>query len=193
MRGFGPRDLLLGVQIAICTLLVTASLVAVRGMVRLLHTPMGFHPQGALLAEVDLSQVEPGGGGVFIKKQAMLEAVRNFPGVVAAGAVSRVPMTGGLHGVSIFLPGTMDFALNNAALSPYVFSVSPGYLEAAGTQLLEGRNVSDYDTAQTPAVAVVNATLARKLWGASASHWTTLHRVRPLDRSGERGGGRQVP
>ena len=165
LRGFGPRDLLLGVQIAICTLLVTASLVAVRGMVRLLHTPMGFHPEGALLAEMDLSQVEPGGEAVLVKKQAMLEAVKNLPGVVAAGAVSRVPMTGGLHGTPIFPPGTTDFALNNAVLSPYVFTISPGYLEAAGTRLLEGRNVSGYDIAQSPCVAVVNSTLARKLWG----------------------------
>ena len=165
LHGFGPRDLLLGVQIAICTLLVTASLVAVRGMVRLLHTPMGFHPEGALLAEMDLSQVEPGGEAIFVKKQAMLEAVKNLPGVVAAGAVSRVPMTGGLHGTPIFSPGTTDFALNNAVLSPYVFTISPGYLEAAGTRLLKGRNVSNYDTAQTPSVAVVNTTLARKLWG----------------------------
>ena len=164
LRGFGPRDLLLGVQIAICTLLVTASLVAVRGMVRLLHTPMGFHPEGALLAEVNLSQVEPGSEAVFIKEQAMLEAVKNLPGVVAAGAVSRVPMTGGLHGVPIFAPGTTDFALNNAVLSPYVFTISPGYLEAAGTRLLEGRNVSGYDTAQSPCVAVVNTALAGKLW-----------------------------
>ena len=165
LRGFGPRDLLLGVQIAICTLLVTASLVAVRGMVRLLHTPLGFHPQGALLAEMDLSQVKPGGEAMLVKKQAMLEAVRNIPGVVAAGAVSRVPMTGGLHGVPIFLPGTTDFALNNAVLSPYVFTISPGYLEAAGTRLLEGRSVSGYDTAQTPSVAVVNTAFARKRWG----------------------------
>ncbi len=164
-RGFGPRDLLLGAQVAICTLLVTASLVAVRGMVRLLHTPLGFHPQGALLAEADLSQVEPGGESVFVKEQAMLGAARNLPGVVAAGAVSRVPMTGGLHGTPIFPPGTTDFALNNAVLSPYVFSISPGYLDAAGTRLLAGRGVSDYDTAQTPSVAVVNPTLARKLWG----------------------------
>ena len=37
LRRFALRDLLLGAQIAICTLLVTASLVAVRGMVRTLH------------------------------------------------------------------------------------------------------------------------------------------------------------
>ena len=169
LRGFGPRDLLLGAQIAVCTLLVTASLVAVRGMVRLLHTPLGFHPQGALLAEADLDQIEPGGEAVFVKEQAMLEAVRGIPGVTAAGAVSRVPMTGGLHGVPIFPPGTTDFALNNAVLSPYVFSVSPGYLEVAGTRLLDGRNVSAYDTAQSPCVAIVNTAFARKLWGEASA------------------------
>ena len=83
--------------------------------------------------------------------------------------VSRVPMTGGLHGVPIFPPGTTDFALNNAVLSPYVFSISPGYLEAASTRLLDGRNVSGYDTAQTPFVAVVNLAFARKMWGEASA------------------------
>jgi hypothetical protein len=41
LRRFTLRDLLLGAQIAICTLLVTASLVAVRGIVRALHAPLG--------------------------------------------------------------------------------------------------------------------------------------------------------
>ena len=165
LRPFSLRDVLLCAQIAICTLLVTASLVAVRGMVRLLHAPMGFHPQGALLVEMDLSQLEPGGDAVLVKEQAMLAAVRNIPGVAAAGAVNRVPMTGGLRGVPIFPPGTTEFTLDHAVLSPYVFAMSPGYLEAAGTRLLDGRDVSGYDTAQTPFVAVVNAALARKMWG----------------------------
>ena len=56
LRRLALRDLLLGAQIAICTLLVTASLVAVRGMVRMLHVPLGFQPQGAMLAEMDLSE-----------------------------------------------------------------------------------------------------------------------------------------
>jgi len=42
---FALRDLLLGAQIAICTLLVASSLVAVRGMERALHVPLGFQPQ----------------------------------------------------------------------------------------------------------------------------------------------------
>ena len=52
LRRFALRDLLLGAQIAICTLLVTASLVAVRGMERALNVPLGFQPQGAMIADV---------------------------------------------------------------------------------------------------------------------------------------------
>jgi predicted permease len=169
LRRFASRDLLLGAQIAICMLLVTASLVAVRGMVRMLHAPLGFHPQGAMLAETDLSQVEPGGDVPIEKKKAMIEAVRNAPGVVAAGTVNRVPFNGGLRGVPIFHPGTTEFTLNNSVLAPYVFTISPGYLEAAGTRLLGGRDLSWQDTTQTPYVAIVNQTFARTMWGDTSA------------------------
>jgi ABC-type antimicrobial peptide transport system permease subunit len=43
--------------------------------------------------------------------------------------------------------------------------MSPGYLEAAGTRLLGGRDVSWHDTTKMPYVAIVNQTLARKMWG----------------------------
>jgi ABC-type antimicrobial peptide transport system permease subunit len=46
-----------------------------------------------------------------------------------------------------------------------VFSISPGYLDAAGTRLVGGRDVSWRDTAKTPYVAIVNETFARKMWG----------------------------
>jgi predicted permease len=165
LRRFALRDLLLGSQIAICTLLVTASLVAVRGLVRALHAPLGIQPHGAMLADVDLSPVEQAGEIVAEKKKAVIEAMRSIPGATAAGAVSRTPFTGGLHGIPIFRPGTTQFKLNNSVLAPYVFSMSPGYLDAAGTQLLGGRDVSWHDTTKTPYVAVVNETFARRMWG----------------------------
>ena len=165
LRRFTLRDLLLGTQIAICTLLVTASLVAVRGMVHMLHAPLGFQPEGAMLADIDLSEMEQRGAALLEKQKAMLEAVQRIPGVTTAGAVNRAPFTGGLRGVPVFPPGTTDFNLNNSVLAPYVFTLSPGYLEAAGTKLLSGRDVSWHDTKTTPYVAIVNQTFARKMWG----------------------------
>jgi predicted permease len=165
LRRFALRDLLLSAQIAICTLLVTASLVAVRGMVRALHAPLGFEPQGAMLADLDLSRVGQAGDVALEKKKAMIEAARSIPSVTAAGTVSRAPMTGGMHGIPIFRPGTTEFKLNNAVLAPYVFAMSPGYLDAAGIRLLGGRDVSWQDTTKMPYVAIVNETFARKMWG----------------------------
>jgi predicted permease len=169
LHRFALRDLLLGAQIAICMLLVTASLVAVRGMVRMLNAPLGFQPQGVMLAEMDLSLVEPRGDEPVAKTKAMIEAVRNIPGVATAGAVNRVPLTGGLRGVPVFQPGTTEFTLDNSVLAPYVFTASPGYLEAAGTRLRRGRDFAWQDTAGTPYVAIVNETFAQKMWGDTSA------------------------
>jgi predicted permease len=162
---FTSQDLLLGVQISICTLMVTSSIVAVRGMVRMLHTPLGFQPQGAMLAEIDLSEVEPQGVAPLEKKKAMIDALRSIPGVTAVGTVSRTPFTGGLRGIPVFTPGTTEFTLNNSVLMPFGLTISPGYSEAARTRLLSGRDISWRDTVQTPYVAIVNETFARKMWG----------------------------
>jgi predicted permease len=144
--------------------LVTASLVAVQGMVHALHAPMGFQPQGALLVEMDLRRAEQEGDLALEKQKEIIEAARSIPGVTAVGAVSRTPMTGGLHGIPIFPPGTTEFKLKNSVLAPYLFTMSPGYLDAAGTRLLRGRDFSWHDTTETPYVAIVNETFARKMW-----------------------------
>ena len=162
LRRFALRDLLLGLQIVICTLLVTASLVAASGMARMLRVPLGFEPQGAML--VDLSSSEAG-GPVRDKRKEIIRLALSIPGVTAVGTVNRTPMTGGLQGIPVFRPGTTEFKLQNSVMTPYVFSMSPGYLEAAGTQLAGGRDVSWHDTANTPTVAIVNKLFARQLWG----------------------------
>src|SRR4029077_88272 len=156
LRGFALRDLLLGAQIVICTLLVTASLVSVRAMVRVLHTSLGFQPHGALLAEIDLSEVEPRGDAPLEKKKAMIDALRDISGVTAVGTLSKPPFTGGLRGIPVFQPGTTEFTLNNSVLAPLGLTISPGYFEAARARLLRGRDLSWSDTTQTPYVAIVN-------------------------------------
>src|SRR6266516_3897914 len=180
-RRLALRDLLLGAQIVICMLLVTASLVAVRGMVRLLHAPLGFQAQGAMVAEMDPSEMQ---GDVPVEKtKAMIDALRSLPGVTAAGTLSKVPFTGGIRGIPVFPPGTTEFTLNNSVLAPYRFTISPGYLETARTRLLRGRDVSWRDTKKTPYVAIVNETFARKMWGdtpASGQRFIFLDHLREV-------------
>jgi predicted permease len=163
-RRLALRDLLLGSQIAICTLLVTASLVAVHGMVRALHAPLGFQPQGAMLAEVDLGQVGREGAVVLEKQKALLDAAQSIPGVTSVGAVSNTPMGGGKRATPVYRPGTTEFTPDQVVLTTRAYPMSPGYLEAAGTRRLHGRDVSWQDSTNTPHVAIVNETFARKMW-----------------------------
>jgi predicted permease len=166
LRRFAVRDLLLGAQIAICALLVTASLVAVRGMVRMLNTPLGIEPQGAMLAEMDLDMVGQGGDEALAKQKQMIDAVRSISGVTAAGTVNFAPLSGaGMSGIPVYRPGTVDFSLSNQVLGTRVYPVSPGYLQAAGTRLLTGRNLTWNDDAHKPRVAIVNETFSRTMFG----------------------------
>ena len=90
-----------------------------------------------MLADINLSKIE--NRATADKGKAIIDAMRTIPGVTAAGTISRTPFTGGMHGIPIFRPGTTEFKLNNSVLAPYVFTISPGFLETARTRLLAGR------------------------------------------------------
>ena len=159
------RDILLGSQIAICTVLVTASLVAVNGLMRSLDGPIGIKPQGVMLASLDFRQEGQQGDVALERAKAIMEAARTIPGVMAVGAARTTPMGGGPRDTPIFRPGTTEFIPANSALSTRTYPVSPGYLEAAGTRLLSGRDFSWHDNTEAPSTAIVNETFARTMWG----------------------------
>jgi predicted permease len=163
-RRLSLRDGLLVAQIAICALLVTASLVAVRGMRRAREgSSAGIKPRGVMLASVDLGGLE--GDRALEKQKEMIEAVRSIPGVTAVGAVRATPMSWPRRVTAVYRPGTTEFTPENQRLATHVFPMSPEYLEAAGTRLLVGRDVAWHDTKDTPPVAIVNETFARTMWG----------------------------
>jgi predicted permease len=165
-RRISLRDVLLVGQIAICALLVTASLVGVRGMRRALHgSSAGIKPQGVMLASVDLGGLE--GDRALETQKEMIEAVRSLPGVTAVGAVRETPMSWPRRVIPVYRPGTTEFTPENRALTTHVFPMSPEYLKAAGTRLLLGRDVSWQDRKETPPVAIVNETFARTMWGGT--------------------------
>jgi predicted permease len=104
MRRLSVRDVLLALQIALCAVLVTSSLVAVRGMVRSLHSNFGFDPRNAMQVDTDLSMSGFSGDQLPVVQRRLLEAVSGIPGVTAAGISNRVPLNLGWAG-SFGLPG----------------------------------------------------------------------------------------
>src|SRR5271170_2240153 len=91
-RRLTVRDLLLVLQIAICAVLVTSSMVAVRGLVRSLHTNFGFDPQDTLLVDTDLNMAGYSGDQVPAMQKRMLDAVAPIPGVESVGLADTVPL-----------------------------------------------------------------------------------------------------
>ncbi len=167
-RRITVRDLLLGVQIAICAVLVTSSMVAVRGLVRSLHSNFGFQPQNAILADTDLSMAGYRGDQVPAMQRRMLDAVEAIPGVESVGLVNPAPLYAGSVSRLVFTDKTADLRPANAAAEVFLYKISPEYFHAAGTVLQSGRSFTWHDDKDAPRVAVVNAEFARKIFGSVA-------------------------
>jgi predicted permease len=169
-RRITVRELLLGVQIALCAVLITSSFVAVRGLIRSLHSDLGFRPQNALLVDTDLSMAGYRGENVPEMQQRMIDSLGAIPGVQAVGLVDNAPLVaGGYEGSLVFDDSATDFKPSNAAANSLLFSISPEYFRAAGTTLLSGRTFTRHDDRQAPLVVVVNQFFARKVFGSPSN------------------------
>ncbi|MBV8673490.1 MAG: ABC transporter permease [Acidobacteriaceae bacterium] len=165
-RKLTMRDVLLMVQIAVCAVLVTSSLVAVRGLLRSLHSNFGFSPAGAMLAKFDLQDA----GYDEVKTQRfqrqVLDAVKAIPGVFEAGYINHPPLGISNSDTLVYRNGTTDFKPLNSVADAIYYKTSPGYFAVAQTTMLAGRDFSWHDDAKSPRVAVINETFARKVFGS---------------------------
>jgi predicted permease len=160
------RDVLLVVQIAICAVLVTSSMVAVRGLMRSLDSNFGFEPRNAMLLTTTLSMAGYSGDSVPAMQKRMIDALETIPGVKSVGSVDRPPLHYGAYTSAVFTDKTTDLRPSNAAAEPATYKISPGYFNAASTALLAGRTLTWHDDKKSPRVAVVNRQFASKIFGS---------------------------
>ncbi|MGB6691235.1 MAG: FtsX-like permease family protein, partial [Terracidiphilus sp.] len=165
-RKFTTRDLLLAVQISICAVLVTSSLVAVRGLVKSLHSNFGFEPQNVMLIRTDLGMAGITGDQQQVTEREMLTAVADIPGVTAVGYADRLPLAAGGNNSCVFHDSDSDFRATNCRADAQQFDVSADYFSAAGTAMLAGRAFTLHDGKDAPLVAVVNRNFARTMFGS---------------------------
>ena len=166
MKRFTLRDLLLVTQIAICAVLVTASLVAVRGLMRSLESNYGFNPQNAIVVGTDLRMAGYSEEQQLPVQRRILDAVRAIPGVVAAGSNDQLPLSLGGSDSFVYTDTTTEFRPTNYIADAMMYRISPGYLDAAATKLLAGRDLTVHDDEKAPKVAIVNRQFANKVFGS---------------------------
>ena len=165
-RRLALRDLLLVAQLAICAVLVTSSLVAIRGLVRSTHSRFGFDPHNAMLVDTDLVMAGYSAKSSVAIQKRIVDELATIPGVQSVGYIDQPPLWPGTTSMTIFTDRTTDLRQANAAGSPFLYRVSADYFQAAGTTMLAGRSLTWHDDSNAPRVAVVNQEFARKLFGS---------------------------
>jgi len=178
------RDVLLVAQVAICALLVTSSMVAVRGLMRSLNSDVGFEPRNAMVLIANLSTDGYTGENLPAMQRRIMDAMATIPGVGHVGIVNDYPplaYAAGLR-VNVFRDETRDLNESHVAIRPYRYAVSPGYFEAAATSMLSGRDFRWNDDKNAPPVAVVNRDFATRLFGSVANSVGRFYRIQDGSR-----------
>jgi predicted permease len=155
---------LLALQVALCAVLVTASLVALRGMAASFQAPVGFEPDGLAVATVELDRAGYDAARGLQFQQRALERVASLPGVHAAAWANALPLTLDQSTSSFYTEDETDFRPANA-LSAMYYSVSPDFFRTAGARLRAGREFTSGDREGSVEVAIVNEAFAERLFG----------------------------
>ncbi len=163
-RRWAGRDVLLPLQIALCCVLVMSSLVAVRGLMHALRTPLGFNPDGLAVVAygVGFAGYDEPRGRVF--EQRALEEVSRLPGVESVAYADSVPLRVDTQSTTTVNPeNTTGASRKPQDYESSYYDVSARYFLTAGTRLLAGRDFTLQDQLKSPRVAIVNRTFARRV------------------------------
>jgi putative ABC transport system permease protein len=163
-RGGRLRRLLVVAQVALSLVLLVGAGLLTRSLRHAADVDVGFEPHHVALASVDLFTAgfdrERGEAAI----EQALARLRSLPGVESVTVAKRVPLSlgGGSNSSSIEVEGFVE--KQNEPAWGYINFVGPDYVRTLGATLVAGRDVSTEDRGDTPEIAVVNETMARRYW-----------------------------
>jgi len=159
-------------EIAMALVLLVGGGLVLQSFVRVLNVPLGFRPQGMVVARTLFDEARyPDAARRAAVQKELLERVEHLHGVEIAAAASHLPLSDTRQ---------IGFRLEHAAPDDFHWAenslVSPGYLRAMGIPILRGRDFTEQDRPDVPLVAIVNQTLARQYFPGQEAigqrfHW----------------------
>jgi putative ABC transport system permease protein len=171
--------ILVAAQIAITLVLVVGAGLLGRSLLKVLEVNPGFRVDKIVTMDVSLPWLGwdnpkgKAGQGIFYSN--LVDRLRQIPGVRKVGAVSNLPMEGGLPDGMFFLMTQNEIPKTDAGFAPLLqqkerlgnadFCVATdGYFQVLGIPLIRGRIFDERDGADSPHVAVISESLARDRW-----------------------------
>ena len=155
-------DAIVGAQLGITALLLVVAGLLTRSVLAAGKTHLGIPVDRLALVSVDANQLRYPRDRVEQFYDVAQQRIRELPGVEAVGLTTRPPFTINQNRWTIWIPDLHQPGDRGATVD--VASVSPEYFQAVNVPIVAGRAFTPADRPDTPRVAVVNETMARRFW-----------------------------
>jgi predicted permease len=157
------RDTFVITQFALSLVLLVGAGLLLRSYRHLLEVDPGYRTRNVLVARLTAPYPRYDDAAVRRFYGQLLDRVGTVRGLRRVGLASRVPLTSNNPQNNLVAEGREPKS-GQPVLVANIRSVSPGYFDAIGTPLLQGRLFVPTDDERHPRVAVVDETLARHFW-----------------------------
>ncbi len=159
---FRSRRWIVATQVALSMVLLVAAGLLLRSFAKLATLDIGFDRNNVLMVMADLKTAKIAPEQQLATYDEIERRLSALPGVVSVGRSVMTPLSGGAWNNSIHTDWSK--ALTGDDVLAWFNFVSPGFLGTLHMTLLAGRNFNSGDTKASPAVAIVNQTLARRFF-----------------------------
>jgi predicted permease len=164
------RHLLVVVQVGFSMVLLVVGGIFARSVLKAYSVDLGLRPANLLIMGFDPPEERYGAGRSELFSQAALRRTSSLPGVQTATVAWDMPLT--------MMQSTMQVADAESRTSEVLQAayniVGPDYFHTLGITILAGRDFTWDDRESSPKTAIVNQTLAERLWPGSTAVGHTL-------------------
>jgi len=150
-------------QVAVSILLLAASSVFLRSLGATDRVEVGFNPEGVYLMDLDLALEglgDPEQAVVFMNQAR--ERLGALPEVTHAMMATDMPLDGRSSSAPVYTEAMVD--PEDRGIRAYYGSVTEGFFETLGIEVVSGRVFGPDDSRESPQVAVIDRLLAEQAW-----------------------------
>lgn len=166
----GPRrrhlsNLLIVVEVSLSLLLLIGSMLLIKSFIRLQDVDPGFNSKEVLAANISLPDskyASPEQKRAFF--QQLMQQLKGTSGVRNVGGINNLPLSGSDKIRAFLVQGHENVAPNQIPSASYGM-VLGDYFSALDIPLIKGRYFTEQDNENSPQVAIINQTLARRFFG----------------------------
>ncbi|HWP43066.1 MAG TPA: ABC transporter permease [Blastocatellia bacterium] len=170
------RSALVTAEVALSVVVLIGAGLLVKSFATLLTSDPGYIAENLITMNVQVAKYkEPERRAQVVSR--VLEEIRRLPGVLVAGGGTGLPPETAQRMTRLEIEGRPD--LEGDSQYAYFLAASPDYFRALGTDMIEGREFTERDTATAPEVAIVSETLARRIFGDEGAVGKRLKLINP--------------